>query len=95
METNDHTRIAEVVAALAFNLGHEWSHTHRTVCETLIDHVQGSFGLYQLVIAWAEEFDKAYEARPDEEKDDFLEAIDTFYAEKFAALKAEAHCVEV
>lgn len=91
----DSARVAEVIAALAFNLGHEWCHTHQTTCQTIMDHVEGSFGLYQRVIAWSEEFDKAYEARPEDEKDDFIEAIDTFYAEKFAALKVEAQCIEV
>lgn len=92
---HDLTRIGEVIASLAFSLGHDWRGMHTTNNAAIMDHVEGSFGLYQLVIDWAKDFDTAFEAKPDEQKENFLEDIDTFYAVKMAELKTAAGYIEV
>jgi hypothetical protein len=85
----------ETVAALAFNLGHEWARMHSVPCQQIMDHVKGSFGLYGVLIDWGAEFDKAWAAKPEDQRENFLEDIDTFYGDKLAELKTAAGCTEV
>lgn len=89
-QLNQALRMHELIADLGFNLGNVWRPQLLEACQKVLDHVGGSRGLMERVVQWAREFDTDWEARGEADQENYIEDIDTFFAEKWQALKAEA-----
>jgi hypothetical protein len=85
-------RVHEIIADLAFDLGHTWRGMHSADCGAIMDHVGGSRGLMDWVIGCAHEFDALWEAMPadDERREDYISEIDAFGRSKLGLLQEEA-----
>lgn len=82
-------RQQEILIDLGFGLGNHWAQMDTKLTSDLMDMVEGSRGLADRVKAWAVEFDKDWEARPEDQKQDYLIDIDKFGDDKLDALLEE------
>ncbi|RQZ70139.1 hypothetical protein [Burkholderia sp. Bp9004] len=55
-------RQQEILADIAFEAGNRWARTDSTLCGKVIDALNGSRGLIEEFIDWANEFDLLWEA---------------------------------
>jgi hypothetical protein len=83
-------RVHEIIADLAFDLGHRWRDMPVASCQGIMDHVGGSRGLMDWLVGCAHEFDTLWEAKPEDEQEDYIGEVDAFANRKFAELKLEA-----
>jgi len=78
-------RQQEILADIAFNVGHKWAQTGREVTDRILNSLEGSRGLSARMIEWAVEFDTAWEAG-EVDLENYIGEIDEFSDAKFAEL---------
>jgi hypothetical protein len=81
-------RMREIIADISFYVGHRWHGLTETVREYIMDDVNGSRGLMERAVDWAEEFDRFWEALPedDERRENYISEVDEFASSKFDEL---------
>jgi hypothetical protein len=79
------TRQQEILFDLSMNLGRKWADMNGEQCGNIIDMVQGSRGLFDLMAEWTKEFDAKWEALPvdSELREDYIGEIDEFFLKKW------------
>jgi hypothetical protein len=83
-------RQQEILADIAFNVGHRWVQAGREVTDRILDSLEGSRGLTGRMIEWAVEFDAAWEAgQADLNLENYIGEIDEFSDNKFKELVRE------
>lgn len=96
-EIERHERVAPIIARMGQSVGFAWYQLSSEARSSIMEMVDGSFGLDERVVDWAEEFDRVWEEReaiikstalPD--GDDYPERLAEFVDGKFKALLAEA-----
>lgn len=81
-------RQREILSDIAFNSGFAWRSISTEVRSQVMDALLGSRGLHEKFIEWAIEFDKEWESRRDDGREDYYTDIDNFAADKLAQLVA-------
>lgn len=81
--------LQEILHDISFGIGARWHTLSADVASDLMDHCEGSRGLKDMCIAWANEFDTMWSSLPQSKREDYMVDVDRFTEEKFAALVAE------
>lgn len=81
-------RQQEIIADISFHVGHRWHGLHEHVRQYIMDDVNGSRGLMERAVDWAEEFDRFWEALPEDDsrREDYISEVDEFASKKFDEL---------
>lgn len=87
MGTPDMNPLNEAIFDIAFNFGHRLHSFDK--CDDLMEMLEGSRGLKDRVVAWAQEFDTAWRARAEGKREEYLGEIDAFTDKKWRGLLAE------
>lgn len=86
-------RQQEIIADISFAGGSYWERLNEDARTRILDQIEGSRGLMQRFVAWAVEFDAAWEALDpgaDRDKlDNYIGEVDDFAHQKMNALVAE------
>ncbi len=90
MKADEHILLQEVMFDVAFATGQYWARLDSKIADELMDAMDGSRGLFQHCLKWANEFHSMWTANlPDEEPEqDYLIAIDDFTFSKINVLIA-------
>lgn len=85
-------RKQEIIADIGFEVGYAWATTSDEICSQLIDDLEGSRGLMQKVIEWANEFDLFWEGLADNDprRENYIPEICQFSIDKFTKMVAGA-----
>jgi hypothetical protein len=81
------TRRAEILFNLSFHLGGKWRSLDSLETSNIMDVLDGSRGLFDHVEGWTAQFDQEWEARAEEDKEDFLNDVDVFCDKQFEELR--------
>jgi hypothetical protein len=86
----DYQRQQEILFDIAMDVGSSWQKIDTTTRSVMMDQLNGSRGLFDLVMQWVEEFDRNWETCPDDPNKDYLESVGIFATDKLMALVATA-----
>ncbi|KGX17692.1 hypothetical protein [Burkholderia pseudomallei] len=79
-------RKQEIIFDLSFTLGNRWNTFSDQLMGDIMDHVDGSRGVCDLVKQWVDEFDADWESRSEDEQQNYLVDVDEFANRKIAEL---------
>lgn len=81
----DYQRKQEIIFDLSMELGMLWEKQTHKFCQSAMDIVNGSRGLFDMVMRWVEEFDQMWEALPKGHDEDYISEVRGFAHMKLAA----------
>jgi hypothetical protein len=85
-------RMQEIIADIGFYVGHRWRTLHIDICQKILEPIEGTRGLMDLIVQWASEFDAFWEELPqdDDRRENYIEVVDDFAAKRLDKLIEEA-----
>lgn len=86
----DYQRQQEILFDIAMDLGSSWHKIDLKTRETLMDQLNGSRGLFDMVVQWVEEFDREWEASADDANKQYLESVNEFATNKITEMVQSA-----
>ncbi|BDD79867.1 hypothetical protein [Burkholderia phage FLC9] len=86
----DLQRQQEILFDISMDVGVLWNKLSKARGEELMDMVGGSRGMFDHVKAWVDEFDAAWEARDEDNREDYLYHVSEFTRVKFEELETRA-----
>lgn len=89
MTIEKYRRLQEIIFDISFNLGCDWKALDVDFRGQIMNRVNGSRGLSDLVQQWADEFDTVWETRLSNDEHDYIEDIGNFTYEKLGQLCGE------
>lgn len=82
----DYQRRQEILFDVAMELGRSYALLSESVRSQLMDQLNGSRGLFDLVVQWVEEFDREWETSENDPERQYLESVDEFTHAKLVEL---------
>jgi hypothetical protein len=86
----DYQRRQEILFDISMFLGVRWAEMKADLSDGIMELLDGSRGLFDLVVSWTEEFDRDWEHSPHDPNRDYLESIGEFAMKKYNELVEEA-----